>query len=178
MVIARLLEHFVINTDHHKYPGQAGILAFAQLIWFLNILLKLVAEARYCIHCNDKVKSMIPKENLGTLPELNEPNEEDQMDSDGSITNNNTTNNYLLITVDRLSKYPLAECSNHCHKKSAIDYLELYCKTHCIPMLTRCAKAQAFKSREFQVFCKNKNIKLVLAPAGDHRGKGMVERLI
>ena len=42
----------------------------------------------------------------------------------------------------------------------------------------RCDQAQAFKAREFKIFCKNKNIKLILAQAGDHRATGMVERLI
>ena len=33
-------------------------------------------------------------------------------------------------------------------------------------------------AKQFEVFCKNRNIKLILAPAGDHRRTGMVERLI
>ena len=49
---------------------------------------------------------------------------------------------------------------------------------HGIPRSIRCDQAQAFKAKEFDIFCKNKNIKLILVPAGDHRGTGMVERLI
>ena len=49
---------------------------------------------------------------------------------------------------------------------------------HGIPRSLRCDQARAFKAREFEIFCKNKNIKLILAPAGDHRATGMVERLI
>ena len=43
---------------------------------------------------------------------------------------------------------------------------------------SRCDQAQAFKAREFELYCKDKNIKLILAPAGDHRLTGTVERLI
>ena len=57
-------------------------------------------------------------------------------------------------------------------------YLEKYCKLNGIPRSIRCDQAQAFKAKEFDIFCKNKNIKLILAPAGDHRGTGMVESLI
>ena len=32
--------------------------------------------------------------------------------------------------------------------------------------------------KKFEVFCKNRNIKLILAPAGENRGTGMAERLI
>ena len=52
------------------------------------------------------------------------------------------------------------------------------CNFHGIPRSIRCDQAQAFKAREFEVYCKDKNIKLILAPAGDHRVAGMVERLI
>ena len=59
-----------------------------------------------------------------------------------------------------------------------IECLESYCKLHGIPRSIKCDQAQAFKAKEFDIFFKNKNIKLILAPAGDHRGTGMVERLI
>ena len=45
-------------------------------------------------------------------------------------------------------------------------------------MNIRCGQAQAFNSRQFEIFCNNNNIKLILAPAGDHRTTGMIERLI
>ena len=38
--------------------------------------------------------------------------------------------------------------------------------------------SQAFKSRQFEIFCNNHNFKLIMAPAGDHRANGMIERLI
>ena len=53
-----------------------------------------------------------------------------------------------------------------------------YCNFHGIPRSIRCDQAQAFKAREFELYCKDKNIKLILAPAGDHRATGMVERQI
>ena len=101
------------------------------------------------------------------------------MDFAGPIPiKNNTQNNYILVTVDRLSRYPHAEIFNNCDTNTAIEYLESYCKVHGIPRSIRCDQAQAFKAKEIDIFCKNKNIKLILAPAGDHRGTGMVERLI
>ena len=61
---------------------------------------------------------------------------------------------------------------------TAIEYLESYCRLHGIPRSIRCDQAQAFKAKEFELFCKNRNIKLILATAGDHRGTGIGERLI
>ena len=65
-----------------------------------------------------------------------------------------------------------------CDTQTALNYLEEYCRFHGIPRSLCCDQAQAFKAREFKIFCKNKNIKLILAPVGDHRATGMVERLI
>ena len=172
----------VLQTVHSKHPGQAGMLALAKLIWYPHIHNEIVAQAQSCKHCIEKGKNLKPiiaRTNLGSLPTLVEPNEEIQMDFAGPIPfKNNTQNNYILVTVDRLSRYPHAEIFNNCDTNTAIEYLESYCKVHGIPRSIRCDQAQALKAKEFDIFCKNKNIKLILAPAGDHRGTGMVERLI
>ena len=158
------------------------MLALARLIWYPHSHSEIVAQAQSCRHFIDKgknLKSIITKNNIGTLGKLTEPNEEIQMDFAGPIPfKNNTQNNYILVTVDRLSRFPHAETFNNCDTNTAIEYLESYCRLHGIPRSIRCDQAQAFKAKEFELFCKNRNIKLILAPAGDHRGTGMVERLI
>ena len=101
------------------------------------------------------------------------------MDFAGLIPLNEKTQiNYILVTVDRLSRYPHAKTFQNCDTETALDYLERYCKQHGIPRSIRCGQAQAIKAKEFEIFCKNKNMKLILDPAGDHRGTGKVERLI
>ena len=65
-----------------------------------------------------------------------------------------------------------------CYTETALKYLSEYSQFHGIPRSIRVDQAQAFKAREFEIFCKNKNIKLISIPAGDHRATGMVERLI
>ena len=158
------------------------MLALAKLVWYPHIHSEIVAQAQSCRHCIEKgqnLKQLTPKTNLGSLPSLVEPNEEIQMDFAVPIPHKNSTqNNYILVKVDRVSRYPHAEIFNNCNTNTAIEYLESYCKVHGIPRSIRCDQAQAFKAKEFDIFCKNKNIKLILAPAGDHRGTGMVERLI
>ena len=86
--------------------------------------------------------------------------------------------NHILVTVDRLSRYPHAESFHNCDTDTAIDYLERYCKTQGIPRAKRYNQAQAFNAKEHENFCKNRNIKLILAPVGDQRGTDMVLRLI
>ena len=182
LVIPAKLRPMFLQTIHSKHPGQAGMLALAELVWYPHIHSEILAQTQSCRHCIEKgknLKPLTPKTKLGSLPSLVEPSEEIQMDFAGPIPyKNNTQNNYILVTVDRLSRYPHAEIFNNCDTNTAIEYLESYWKDHGIPRSIRCDQAQAFKAKEFNIFCKNENIKLILAPAGDHRGNGMVERLI
>ena len=158
------------------------MLALAKLVWWPHIYSEIVAKAKAGRHCIDKGKNLKPiirKNQLGDLSKLNEPNEKIQMDFAGPIPyKNSTQNNYILVTVDRLSRFPHAETFYNCDTETAIGYLERNCKLHGIPRSIRCDQAQSFKAKEFDIFCKYKNMKLILAPAGDHRGTGMVERLI
>ena len=104
-----------------------------------------------CIRKGKNLKTIAPKNSLGILPKLSEPNEEVQLDFAGPIPfREHKQNYYVLVLVDRLTRYPHAEVFKDCDTQA----------------------------REIELFCKNKNIKLILAPAGDHRATGMVERLI
>ena len=100
------------------------------------------------------------------------------MDFAGPILDEQNNDSYILASVDRFSRYPHAKVYHNCDTDTAIKYLEKYIKFHGIPRNIRCDQAKAFKSRQFEIFCNNHNNKLILAPAGDHRANGMIERLI
>ena len=162
IIIPNKLKHLVLDATHHKHPGHAGMLALAKLVWWPHIHSEIVAKAQACRSCTDKgkiLKPLIPKSQLGSLPPLKEPNQEIQMDFAGPIPfKQNTQNNYILVTVDRLSRYPHAETFHNCDTEIALDFLERYCKQHGIPRSIKCDQAQAFKAKEFEIFCKNKII--------------------
>ena len=61
----------VLQTIHSKHPGQAGMLELAKLVWYPHIHSEIVAQAQSCKHCIEKgknLKPLIPKNNLGSLP--------------------------------------------------------------------------------------------------------------
>ena len=74
--------------------------------------------------------------------------------------------------------FPHAQVFKDGDTETALNYLSEYCQFHGIPRPIRCDQPQAFKALEFETFCKNKNIKPILAPTGNHRATGMFERLI
>ena len=108
-----------------------------------------------------------------------QPNEEVQFDFVGPIPFRQHKQNYcILVSVDRLTRVPLAQVDKDCDTQTVLTYLEEYCPFQGLPRSIRCNQAQALKAREFEIFCKNKNNKLILALAGDHRATAMIERLI
>ena len=85
----------------------------------------IVAQAQACRHCTEKGKNLKPlihKTQVGNLPPLSEPNEEVQIDFAGPIPfKDNALFNYLLVTVDTLSRYPHAEVFNNCDSKPQLN---------------------------------------------------------
>ena len=78
LVIPSELRPLVLQIKHSKHPGQAGMLALARLVWFPHIHSEKVAPVQFCKHCIDKgknLKSILSRNNLGTLSQLTEPNE-------------------------------------------------------------------------------------------------------
>ena len=49
---------------------------------------------------------------------------------------------------------------------------------HGVPRNIRCDQEQGFRAKQFLIYCKTNNIKLIFAPVDDHRAIRMVERLI
>ena len=183
LVIPYQLQNLVINAVHRTHPGQVGMIRLANLIWFPQIHRTIALRAENCKQCLDQgknLKPMIPKSGQGAIPKLSEPNEELQLDFAGPILDmkNNNNEHYILAAVDRFSQYPSAVVHTNCDTQTAIEFLNQYCKFHGIPRSIRCDQAQAFKSRAFEIFCKEKIIKLIFSPTHDHRASGMVERLI
>ena len=93
----------------------------------------------------------MPKNKYTELPPPTEPNEEIQMDFVGPLTNNNK-DTYILVTVDRYSRYPHAEIYNNCDTDTAINYLKDYIKLHGIPRSIKFDQAQIFKAIIFKFF--------------------------
>ena len=93
LMVPSSLTQLVINSLRQTLPGLAGMLQLADLVWFPRIHREVTAKAQSCGDCIKKGKNLnpiSPKNSLGILPKLNEPNEEVQLDFAGSILLENT----------------------------------------------------------------------------------------
>ena len=157
LVIPYQLQNTIINAVHRTHPGQVGMIRLANLIWFPHIHRTIKLRVENCKQCTDQgknLKPLIAKPNLGNLPKLVEPNQEIQIDFAGPIQNEFNKDVYILVAVDRFSRFPSAIVHPNCDTPTAINFLQKYCEFHGIPRNIRCDQAQTFKAKTFELFCK------------------------
>ena len=101
----------VIDSVHQTHPGQLRMLRLADLISFPCIQRDVTYKSQSCPDCikNCKnLKTLQTKSKLGNFLILTEPNEEIQLDFAGPLTfPEHKDDYYILVTVDRLTRYPL-----------------------------------------------------------------------
>ena len=79
LVIPRNLKQLVIDAITQNHPGQAGMLSLGNLVWFPSKHRSLTSKAQSCEDCTKQgknLKPILPKQDLGILPPLSEPNED------------------------------------------------------------------------------------------------------
>ena len=112
------------------------------------------------------------------LPNLTEPNEEVDLDFAGPLDRSWGNAKYLLLCIDRFSKFPSAKVVNNTSTSSILIFMRDYCHLRGFPKSIRADHGSCFTSLDFRNFCEKNNINLILCTVGDHRSNGVVERLI
>ena len=107
-----------------------------------------------------------------------EPNEEVQLDFAGPLPDELNRYAYILVAIDKWSKFPTAKVVSNTTADIAIKFMQRYISNNGVPRRLRCDQAQTFRAKKFQIFCRSNNIKLLFAPVDDHRAIGVVERMI
>ena len=156
------------------------MLSLVKLVWLPCIQRSLTSKAQACEESTKQGKNLkliSPKQELRNLPTLTEPNEEIQMDFAGPIPFRNHTNKYyILVSVDRYSRSPRAQLLKDCDASIAIEYLEIFSLNSTVYQdHYGVIKLKHLKRKTSTYFAKDNKIKLILAPAGDHRATEMVE---
>ena len=90
----------------------------------------------------------------------NSPNEEIQVDFIGPTTEDHRQF-YILLSIDRFSKWPPASFSKHTDEETALEFLEQYIQLNGIWKTTRTDKATAYTGRFFRDFCQKRYLKLI-----------------
>ena len=177
LVIPFTLRHAVLKTLHESHPGQFGMKYLAQYIWWPHINRQIYFHGINCTQCTQtgkNIKSIIPSTRISELPALFEPDEELNLDFAGPLDNTWGNNKYILLCIDRFSKFPSTKITSSTSSKTAIELLQDCFNLHGI---SNSIRVSCFTSQDFKLFCNSFNIKLIFCTVGDHRYDGLVENL-
>ena len=168
----------VISLLHKGHPAINKMTLSAKHFWWPKLTEAIQWKCDNCIPCKlsgKSIKPNIPKTEQNSLPPLSAPNEEIQFDIIGPITDQNRRF-YILLSIDRYSKWPAASLCKTTDGGTAIKFPEQYCNLNGILKTIRTEKATAFTERQFRNFCENKIIKLIYGTPSIHTPTGLVER--
>ena len=110
--------------------------------------------------------------------EPKEPNESVQLDFWGPINYLNQSPKYVLVAVDRFSRWPSAMVCGNNRSDKILKFLKSYISNHGVPRKIHIDQGTSFMSNAIKAFCNGEGIEIIKSPVNDHRATGCVERTI
>ena len=181
LAVPEKLRQAVLRRLHQGHPGQEAMLEVSNYLWWPHMHKDIVNMAEECTSCTrygKNAKYLIPKNSAKPLPLLSQPGQELQLDYAGPLEDHKGKKIYLLVAIDRYSKFPSVKVTKSTGGKSTIKFLRTYIDTHGIPESIKTDQFSEFKGKAMKKFCTENNIAQKFCPVGDHRGCGLVERTI
>ena len=179
VVIPKSLQFTVLQLLHTGHIGYSKMLAEARCFWWREMEYEIEEKAKRCKPCiaaGKNLKTQLPLTEKNKLEELTKPGEELQLDFSGNLPEYG--NIYLLVSIDRFSKWPMAKICQNTGAETAIKFMEQYITINGVPKTIRCDNASAFTGNQFDNYCKSKGIKFIPGLPNLHTATGMVERTI
>ena len=125
-----------------------------------------------------RFEKKLPQTEINRLDISTEPNKEIQLDFDDPIKSKTRGDVYILIAVDRFTKWPTAKNCKNTDSRTVVKFLTKYCSDNGTPKIIRTDNGSCFKSQEFKNYCNGENIQRIRCTPNLHMGTGLVERTI
>ena len=175
IAISQCLQKAVLSRLHRSHPGQEAMIDAAHYVWWPTIHRDIVSTCKNCTQCTKFGKNLKTMSNFNSakpLPILNNPKLELQLDYAGPLLDDEGKQVYILVAIDRYSKFPSVMLTCSTGAKKIIKFLSGYISTHSTPKSIKTDQYSGFKNELVNDFCKNKEIKHIFCPVGYHRGFG------
>ena len=183
LVIPINLQSAINNRIHayHAYHGKSNMFDAAKDVWYPYIYRSIASIAEGCPECTlagKNLKTIIKKNELGTVTEPKKPNESVQLDFWGPINYLNESRKYVLVAVDRFSRWPSAMVCGNNRSDKLLKFLKSYITNNGVPRKIHIDQGTSFMSTEIIAFCNGEGIEIIKSPVNDHGATGCVERTI
>ena len=162
----------MLDSLHLTQPGSAAMVDLCQHVWFPHIHRSIVQMTQNCRHCTEQGKNLKTISGKGQsfqMEPVAKPYEEVQIDFAGSLPDELNRDAYILVAIDKWSKFPTAKVVSNTTAKIPIKFMQRYIFNNRVPRRLRCDQTQTFRAKKFHLFCNTNNIKLLFAPVDDHR---------
>ena len=160
----------------HGHPGVATTLILVRERFFWPTMARDVRE--YVLSCRCRMRKRSNSQRVAMLPERAiEPWEVMEIDLMSVGTESLSGNRYLLLVVDKASKFPFAFPLPSKQAEEVARHLLQLCLTFGVPRVVRSDGGGEFEARCIQHLCRWLKADIQHGPAEHPRGQGAVERL-
>ena len=129
LVLPINLQTAISNRIHAYHHGKTNMFDAAKDVWYPYIYRSIASMAEECSECTaagKNLKTILRKNQLGTVPEPKEPNESVQLDFWGPINYLNESRKYVSVAVDRFSRWPSAMVCGNNRSDKILKFLKSY----------------------------------------------------
>ena len=143
-VIPKQIRQILVDLLHLTHPGEGGMLEAAKNVSYPYLNRDIIATAQNCKECRQKCKNLkfISSKQLFTaLDAVVEPNKEIQMDFAGPLPDENNKEVYILVGVDRVSRFQSAKVVTITKADTIIRFMQTHIVNNGLPRNVRCDQA-------------------------------------
>ena len=115
-------------------------------------IIQLCKDCPQCTKFGKILKANTSFNSTKPLPLFSGPNEELQLDYAGPLPDSAGNNIYILVAIDRYSKYPSAMIIRSTGGRKIIKFLTSYNQLHSIPKSIKTEQYSGFKNKLVQEF--------------------------
>ena len=162
LIVPAALRSPFLSLLHETHPGQFGMKSLPENIWWPHLYREIYYHGKNCIQCikaGKNLKVILGTNNTEKLPILTKPNGEVDLDFAGLLDKNWGNSKYILLCIDRFSKFPSAKVVNNTSASSILSFMTDYCHLHGFPKSIKADHGSCLTSFDFRNFCEKNNIK-------------------
>ena len=123
----------LMSLLHETHPVLFGMKSLEENIWWPHLYREIYYHGKNCIQClkaGKTLKVILDSNNTEKIPVLSEPNEELNLEFAGPLEKNWGNSQYLLLCIDRFSKFPSAKKVNNTSASSFLTFMSDFCHLH------------------------------------------------
>ena len=116
----------LVATLHHEHAAVDKMSKAAEAFWWPGMYREIHEKSENCPSCRtagQNLKTQLPATEINRLEFLTETNQENKLDFAGSIKTKTRVGVYVLVAVDRFSKWPTSQICKNTDTRTVIKFL-------------------------------------------------------